>query len=58
MASRDVESIECLGGLLISILTQPIARGYIHAIIIHLDNGAIWNRHDFPEQTIIEIVPP
>ncbi len=33
------------------------ARGCTHAIVIHLDNGQIWNRHDFPEQTIIEIRP-
>lgn len=33
------------------------ARGCTHAIVIHLDNGKIWNRHDFPEQTIIEIRP-
>jgi NTE family protein len=33
------------------------ARGCTHAIVIHLDNGEIWNRHDFPEQTIIEIRP-
>ncbi len=33
------------------------ARGCTHAIVIHLDNGEVWNRHDFPEQTIIEIRP-
>jgi NTE family protein len=33
------------------------ARGCTHAIVIHLSNGAIWNRHDFPEQTVIEIRP-
>ena len=33
------------------------ARGCTHAIVIHLRNGAIWNRHDFPEQTVIEIRP-
>ncbi|WP_019504157.1 patatin-like phospholipase family protein [Pleurocapsa sp. PCC 7319] len=33
------------------------ARGCTHAIVIHLDGGAIWNRHDFPEQTVIEIRP-
>ena len=32
-------------------------RGCTHAIVIHLDNGEIWNRHNFPEQTIIEIRP-
>ncbi|HEY9650595.1 MAG TPA: patatin-like phospholipase family protein [Coleofasciculaceae cyanobacterium] len=33
------------------------ARGCTHAIVIHLDNGEIWNRHNFPEQTVIEIRP-
>ncbi len=33
------------------------ARGCTHAIIIHLQNGVTWNRHDFPAQTIIEIRP-
>ncbi len=33
------------------------ARGCTHAIIVHLCNGAVWSRHDFPEQTIIEIRP-
>lgn len=32
-------------------------KGCTHAIIIHLDNGEIWNRHDFPEQAVIEIRP-
>lgn len=32
-------------------------RGCTHAIVIHLDGGAIWNRHDFPAQTVIEIRP-
>jgi NTE family protein len=33
------------------------ARGCTHAIVIHLGNGETWNRHDFSEQTIIEIRP-
>jgi NTE family protein len=33
------------------------ARGCTHAIVIHLGNGETWNRHDFPEQTVIEIRP-
>lgn len=33
------------------------AKGCTHVIVIHLDNGEIWNRYDFPEQTIIEIRP-
>lgn len=33
------------------------ARGITHAIVIHLQNGSIWDRHNFPDQTIIEIRP-
>ncbi len=33
------------------------ARGCTHTIVIHLCNGAVWSRNDFPEQTIIEIRP-
>jgi NTE family protein len=33
------------------------ARGITHAIVIHLENGSVWDRHDFPNQTIIEIRP-
>ena len=33
------------------------ARGCTHAIVIHQENGAIWNRHNFPKQTVIEIRP-
>lgn len=33
------------------------AQGCTHAIVIHLDNGSVWNRHDFPNQTVIEIRP-
>lgn len=33
------------------------ARGVTHAIVIHLENGSIWDRHSFPNQTIIEIRP-
>ena len=33
------------------------AQGCTHAIVIHLGNGVIWNRHQFPNQTIIEIRP-
>lgn len=33
------------------------ARGCTHAIVIHLQNGSVWSRHDFPDQTIIEIRP-
>lgn len=32
-------------------------RGCTHAIVIHLQNGSAWSRHDFPEQTLIEIRP-
>jgi len=33
------------------------AQGCTHAIVIHLENGAVWNRHKFPNQTVIEIRP-
>ncbi|NER91630.1 MULTISPECIES: patatin-like phospholipase family protein [unclassified Moorena] len=33
------------------------ARGCTFAIVIHLDNGETWSRHNFPDQTIIEIRP-
>jgi len=33
------------------------SRGCSHAIVIHLDDSAIWDRHDFPKQTVIEIRP-
>lgn len=33
------------------------ARGVTHSIVVHLDNAAVWDRHDFPDQTIIEIRP-
>lgn len=32
-------------------------RGCTHVIVIHLQNGSVWSRHDFPEQTLIEIRP-
>uniref|UniRef100_B8HLV4 Patatin n=1 Tax=Cyanothece sp. (strain PCC 7425 / ATCC 29141) TaxID=395961 RepID=B8HLV4_CYAP4 len=32
-------------------------RGCTHAIVIHLENGAAWDRNDFPDQTILEIRP-
>lgn len=31
--------------------------GCTHAIVIHLENAVTWNRHNFPEQAIIEIRP-
>ncbi len=46
------------GGLADNVPLRALAaRGCTHAIIIHLQNGAVWSRHDFPEQTIIEIRP-
>jgi len=32
-------------------------RGCTHAFVIHLENGSVWNRYDFPEKLIIEIRP-
>ncbi len=46
------------GGLADNIPFGALARqGCTHVIVIHLLNGVSWNRHDFPEQTIIEIRP-
>lgn len=46
------------GGLADNVpLKALVKRGCTHAIVIHQKNGAVWNRDDFPEQTIIEIRP-
>ncbi|PSM49123.1 patatin [Chroococcidiopsis sp. CCALA 051] len=46
------------GGLADNVPLRALAaRGCQNAIVIHLENGAAWNRYDFPEQTIIEIRP-
>ena len=33
------------------------AQGCTHTIVIHLQNGSVWNRHLFPNQTVVEIRP-
>ncbi|MEA5501119.1 patatin-like phospholipase family protein [Limnoraphis robusta Tam1] len=46
------------GGLVDNVpLGALAARGCTHVIVIHLGSGRVWNRHDFPHQTIIEIRP-
>lgn len=46
------------GGLADNVPLRALAkRGCKNVIVIHLRNGAVWNRHDFPEQTVIEIRP-
>ncbi len=46
------------GGLADNVPLRALAkRGCKNIIVIHLKNGAAWNRHDFPEQTVIEIRP-
>jgi NTE family protein len=46
------------GGLADNVPLRALAkRGCKNIIVIHLENGVSWNRHDFPEQTIIEIRP-
>jgi NTE family protein len=46
------------GGLADNIPLRALAaRGCTHVIVIHLQNGVVWNRHDFSQQTIIEIRP-
>lgn len=57
--SREVNGQSYVdGGLADNVPLKALAaRGCTHAIIIHLENRVAWNRHDFPEQTIIEIRP-
>ena len=46
------------GGLKDNIPVGALAqRGSKNVIVIHLGYGTAWSRHDFPEQTIIEIRP-
>lgn len=46
------------GGLADNVPVKALTkRGCKNVIVIHLKNGAVWNRHDFSEQTIIEIRP-
>jgi NTE family protein len=46
------------GGLKDNIPVGALARrGCKNVIVIHLGYGTAWSRHDFPEQTIIEIRP-
>lgn len=46
------------GGLADNVPLGALAvRGITHAIVIHLENASVWDRHDFPNQTIIEIRP-
>lgn len=46
------------GGLKDNIPVKALAqRGCKNVIVIHLGYGTPWSRHDFPEQTIIEIRP-
>lgn len=57
--SRKVDDKHYVDGWLgDNVPLQALAnRGCTHAIVIHLGNGELWNRHDFPNQTIIEIRP-
>jgi NTE family protein len=56
---REVDGVHYVDGALADNvpLKALTIKGCTHAIIIHLDNGEIWNRHDFPDQAIIEIRP-
>lgn len=38
-------------------ITPLIAHGCKHVIVTHLSDGSLWNRHDYPDTTIIEIRP-
>jgi NTE family protein len=57
--SREVNGQFYLdGGLADNVPVRALAaRGCENVIVIHLKNGSAWNRHDFSEQTIIEIRP-
>jgi len=46
------------GGLTDNVPLKPLAeRGCKYVIVIHLQNGSLWDRDKFPDQTIIEIRP-
>ncbi len=46
------------GALADNVPLRALAKcGCRYVIVIHLQNGSVWNRHNFPEQTIIEIRP-
>lgn len=46
------------GGLADNVPLRALSKqGCTHAIVIHLQNGSTWNRHNFPQQTVIEIRP-
>lgn len=46
------------GGLADNVPLKGLAaRGCTHAVVIHLSNGSLWNRHNFKEINIIEIRP-
>lgn len=57
--SRSVEGKQYVdGGLAAHVPIQAlIDQGCTHIVIIHLRNGDVWNRHNYPNQTIIEIRP-
>jgi NTE family protein len=46
------------GGLVDNVPLGALStRGITHAIVIHLENGSVWSRHNFSNQTVIEIRP-
>jgi NTE family protein len=57
--SRSVDGKQYVdGGLAAHVPIQGlIDQGCTHIVIIHLRNGDIWNRHNYPNQTILEIRP-
>lgn len=38
-------------------ITPLVEAGCTHIIVVHLDHGALWHRHDFPNVNILEIRP-
>lgn len=56
---RKVEGTNYIdGGLADNVPLKPLAqRGCNYVIVIHLQNGSVWDRQLFPEQTVVEIRP-
>lgn len=56
---RKVDGIDYIDGWLGDNvpLKALVKRGCTHAVIIHLENGSLWNRYDFPNQVVVEIRP-
>lgn len=38
-------------------ITPLLDAGYEHVVVTHLEDGSLWNRHQFPNASVIEIRP-